>query len=234
MPVSGQHMIALQGVREAVGEVRARIAAARERGGHAQDVTLIAVTKTHGKEAVEAAYAAGVVDVGENRVQEAEAKMQQVSEPVRWHLIGHLQRNKARSAMCFHLIHSVDSERLALALQDAALRVGREVDVLLQVNVSGETSKGGVMPSEVPGLGERLHGLSQLRIRGVMTMAPLEAREAELRSVFSGARAARDALREGGHPAGWLSMGMSADYEIAVEEGATHVRLGTVLFGGRT
>ncbi len=224
----------LADVREAVLEVRSRIAGARARGGHGQEVTLIAVTKTHGPEAVEAAWAAGVADVGENKVQEAETKMAQVSVPVRWHLIGHLQRNKARNALRFDLVHSVDSERLAVALHDAAEKADQSLEVLLQVNVSGEASKGGVAPSDVPALAERLQRLSRLRVRGVMTMAPFEADEAALRTVFSGARAARSALQQGGHPAEWLSMGMSGDYEIAVEEGATHVRLGTVLFGSRT
>jgi uncharacterized pyridoxal phosphate-containing UPF0001 family protein len=119
MPIS-EHVASA--VREAVDEVRERIAAARNRGGHGQEVTLVAVTKTHGPDAVEAAWAAGVPDVGENRVQEAEAKMAEVTVPVRWHLIGHLQRNKARNALRFALVHGVDSERLAVALQEAAKR----------------------------------------------------------------------------------------------------------------
>ncbi|MBY0492562.1 MAG: YggS family pyridoxal phosphate-dependent enzyme [Gemmatimonadaceae bacterium] len=231
MPISDPVATA---VREAVLEVRERIAAARARGGHGQDVTLVAVTKTHGPEAVEAAWAAGVTDVGENKVQEAEGKMALVTAPVRWHLIGHLQRNKAKHALAFSLVHSLDSERLASALHDAAVAKGAVLDVLLQVNVSGEATKGGIAPADVPAVAERLHGLPQLRVRGAMTMAPFEATETELRQVFRGARQMRDALRAAGHPAEWLSMGMSGDYEIAVEEGATHVRLGTVLFGSRT
>ena len=220
-------------VQEAVTEVRGRIADARARGGHGQEVTLIAVTKTHGPEAVQAAWAAGVTDVGENRVQEAEQKRPLVQAPVRWHLIGHLQRNKARQALRFDLVHGLDSDRLAVALHDAALAASQSLDVLIQINVSGEESKSGVSLAELPELAARLHELPQLRVRGVMTMAPFEAEEAVLRTVFSGARAARDQLRSAGHAAEWLSMGMSGDYEIAVEEGATHVRLGTVLFGHR-
>lgn len=231
MPISDPVATA---VREAVLEVRERISAARARGGHGQEVTLVAVTKTHGPDAVEAAWAAGVTDVGENKVQEAESKMALVSAPVRWHLIGHLQRNKAKHALNFALVHSLDSERLAQALHEAAVAKGRTLDVLLQVNVSGETTKGGIAPADVPAVAERLHALPQLRVRGAMTMAPFDAAEAELRQVFSGARGVREALRAAGHPAEWLSMGMSGDYEIAVEEGATHVRLGTVLFGSRT
>ena len=221
-------------VREAVLEVRERIAAARSRGGHGQDVTLVAVTKTHGPEAVEAAWAAGVPDVGENKVQEAEGKMALVEAPVRWHLIGHLQRNKAKHALKFALLHSLDSERLAVAVHEAAVTADAKLDVLLQVNVSGEDSKGGVAPSDIAAVADRLHQLPRLRVRGVMTMAPFDAGEAELRRVFRGAREARAVVRSAGHPAEWLSMGMSGDYEMAVEEGATHVRLGTVLFGSRT
>jgi pyridoxal phosphate enzyme (YggS family) len=217
-----------------VAEVRERIAAARARGGHGQDVTLIAVTKTHGPEAVMAAWQAGITDVGENRVQEAEAKMAQIAVPVRWHLIGHLQRNKARNAARFDLVHSLDSERLAVALDDAAGEAQRVLEVLVQVNVSGESTKSGFALHELPSVAERLHGCRHLRVRGIMTMAPFDAEEAVLRTVFGGARDARALLQAGGHPADWLSMGMSGDYEVAVEEGATHVRLGTMLFGSRT
>lgn len=217
-----------------VAEVRDRIAAARARGGHAQDVTLIAVTKTHGPEAVLAAWEAGVRDVGENKVQEAEAKRALVTVPVRWHLIGHLQRNKAKQAAAFDLVHSLDSDRLAVALDEAAGQAGRLLEVLVQVNVSGEASKSGVAPHELSAMADRLQVCRHLRVRGVMTMAPFDAEESVLRAVFRGARDARTQLQASGFAAEWLSMGMSGDYEVAVEEGATHVRLGTVLFGGRT
>ena len=217
-----------------VAEVRDRIAAARARGGHAQDVTLIAVTKTHGPDAVLAAWEAGIRDVGENKVQEAEAKRALVTVPVRWHLIGHLQRNKAKQAAAFDLVHSLDSDRLAVALDEAAGQAGRVLEVLVQVNVSGETSKSGVAPHELSAMADRLRLCRHLRVRGVMTMAPFDAEESVLRAVFRGARDARTQLQASGFAAEWLSMGMSGDYEVAVEEGATHVRLGTVLFGGRT
>jgi len=217
-----------------VHEVRDRIAAATARGGHGQDVTLVAVTKTHGPEAVHAVFAAGVQDVGENRVQEAEQKRAALPEvAVRWHLIGHVQRNKARSAILFDLVHGVDSPRLAEALHDAALAEGRRCDVLLQVNVSGEASKYGLAATEVQEMCERLHAFSALRVRGVMTMAPFDAPEDTLRDVFSRARACADVVRAAGHDASVLSMGMSGDFEVAIEEGATHVRLGTILFGAR-
>lgn len=217
-----------------VHEVRDRIALAAARGGHGQAITLVAVTKTHGPEAVHAAFAAGVHDVGENRVQEAEQKRAVLPNlAVRWHLIGHVQRNKARSAISFDLVHGVDSPRLADALHDAALAEGRRCDVLLQVNVSGEASKYGLAAADVPALVDRLHALSALRVRGVMTMAPFDAPEATLRDVFSRARACADVVRAAGLDSSVLSMGMSGDFEVAIEEGATHVRLGTILFGAR-
>jgi PLP dependent protein len=216
-----------------VAEVRGRIAAAVARGGHGQQVTIVAVTKTYGPDAVAAAFDAGLHDVGENRVQEALSKMSDVTVPVRWHLIGHLQRNKAKAVDRFALVHSVDSGRLA----DAVTRVGEDrgspVHVLMQVNVSGEEAKGGLSPDEAGTEGARWLGLRGLRVEGVMTMAPLDGDERTLRTTFAGARKVRERLVALGHPAAELSMGMSNDYEIAVEEGATMVRLGTVLFGAR-
>jgi PLP dependent protein len=218
-----------------VREARDRIRAAQARGGHAQSVTLVAVTKTHGPEAVQAAVAAGVHDVGENRVQEAEQKRAMLADlPVRWHLIGHVQRNKARAAITFDLVHGVDSVRLAEALHDAALADGRACHVLVQVNVSGEASKFGLAAADVPAFADRLHALTSVRVHGVMTMAPFDADEATLRGVFARARACAAVLRAAGHEASVLSMGMSGDFEVAIEEGATHVRLGTMLFGERT
>jgi pyridoxal phosphate enzyme (YggS family) len=217
-----------------VAEVRERIARSVERGGFGQQVTLIAVTKTHGPDAVDAVARAGVSDVGENKVQEALSKMPDVTEPVRWHLIGHLQRNKVKHVDQFALVHSVDSERLARAIDAHGQARGKPVEVLLQVNVSGEESKGGVEPDELERVTQALAASAGLRVRGVMTMAPFDADERTLRRVFAGARGARSALAAAGLPAHELSMGMSGDYEVAVEEGATMVRLGTVLFGART
>ncbi|HVB32383.1 MAG TPA: YggS family pyridoxal phosphate-dependent enzyme [Gemmatimonadaceae bacterium] len=218
---------------ERVAEVRERIAAAVRRGGHGQAVTLIAVTKTHGPDAVAAAVAAGVPDVGENRVQEALPKMDAVSVAARWHLIGHLQRNKVKALPRFVLTHSLDRASLADAVDAYGRSSGLVFDVLVQVNVVGEASKGGYLPEALPTEAERLRGMAGLRVRGVMTMAPLDADEALLRRVFAGARGAREVLRAAGHDATGLSMGMSNDFEIAVEEGATCVRLGTILFGAR-
>jgi PLP dependent protein len=217
-----------------LAEVRARLDDAIRRGGHGQAVTIVAVTKTYGPDAPQAAWDAGLRDVGENKVQEALAKIPMVDAPLRWHLIGHLQRNKVKQVDPFHLVHSMDSSRLADALASYGVARGRPVEVLAQVNVSGEETKGGYQPSMFEPEAERLVGMQGLTVRGVMTMAPFEADEATVRAVFSGARRCAELLRAAGHPATELSMGMSGDYEVAVEEGATMVRLGTVLFGARS
>lgn len=217
-------------------EVRDRIGAAVQRGGHGQTVTIVAVTKTHGPDAVQAAWDAGLTDVGENRVQEALPKMDALAPllvPVRWHLIGHLQRNKVKALPRFDLLQSLDSSRLADAVGELGMASGRPIPALLQVNVVGEETKGGFARLDWTAEAERLRSNKGVELRGVMTMAPFDADEAMLRTVFAGAREARDILRSAGHPATELSMGMSNDYEVAVEEGATYVRIGTALFGAR-
>jgi pyridoxal phosphate enzyme (YggS family) len=220
-------------LRERATEVRDRIAAAVARGGHGQQVTVVAVTKTFGAETVNAAIDAGFTDVGENKVQEALAKQALVTAPVRWHLIGRLQRNKVKALEHFHVLHSLDREQLADAV-DAWARVrGVPMRVLLQVNVLGEATKGGYSMDAIAREAERLRGCAGLLVQGIMTMAPFDAPESDLRACFRGARNARDLLRAAGHPATELSMGMSGDFEVAVEEGATLVRLGSVLFGAR-
>ncbi len=216
-----------------LAEVGDRVAAAVARGGHGQRVTLIAVTKTHGPDAVQAAWRAGVQNVGENKVQEALGKMAAVDVPVRWHLIGHLQRNKVRDLDHFAVVHSIDRASIADAVSAFGIARKRSVDALVQVNIAGEESKGGFAPADVPAEAEHFVTRTGIRVTGVMTMAPLGADERTTRHVFQGARAARDLLVGAGHPAFDLSMGMSNDYELAVEEGATMVRLGTVLFGER-
>lgn len=226
-------------VNERVTEIRGLIADAVKRGGHGQDVRIVAVTKTHGPDAVEAARSAGILDVGENKVQEAIDKQEalNISQPwaaeMRWHLIGHLQRNKVKFLDRFSLLHALDSSRLADAVNEFGSRSGSPVESLLQVNVAGEETKGGFEASDVEMEANRLRGISGVRVTGVMTMAPFDAHERALRRVFTGARAAREVLIKAGHPARELSMGMSGDYLLAVEEGATMVRLGTVLFGAR-
>jgi hypothetical protein len=229
----------LPDVNERVAEVRGLVADAVARGGHGQTVRIVAVTKTHGPEAVEAAWRAGILDVGENKVQEALDKQDALRGPqswpaaMRWHLIGHLQRNKVKHLDRFVLLHALDSARLGDSVSDFGSRRGAPVNALLQVNVAGEETKGGFEASDVETEAARLRGMGGVRVTGVMTMAPFTADERVLRRVFAGARSARDVLRRAGHPAEELSMGMSGDFEVAVEEGATMVRLGTVLFGAR-
>lgn len=225
---------------ERVAEARGRIAAAARRGGHRTPVRLIAVTKTHSVDAVQAVAAVGIVDVGENRVQEATRKQDELRaagvEPagLRWHLIGHLQSNKAKALPRFACFHALDGEKLAEAANAVAVEAGVTLEVLVQVNVSLEATKGGFTIAELPHEAARLLKLPGLRVRGVMTMAPLDADERSLRAVFGGARSALAVVRSAGHDATELSMGMSGDYEVAVEEGATMVRLGTILFGTRS
>lgn len=228
--------MAFSELSDRVAEVRTRIAEAAKRGGHGQSVRLIAVTKTHGPDAVEAVFAAGVGDVGENKVQEALRKQDAVGPRggLRWHLIGHLQTNKVKALDRFHLFHALDRPKLSDAVDGVGRATGRPVEVLLQVNVSGEETKGGFAPDAIFAEAERLRTMAGVRVRGVMTMAPFDAPEGELRRVFGGARAALALVRAAGHDATELSMGMSGDYELAVEEGATMVRLGTVLFGARS
>ena len=218
---------------ERVAEIRARLKAASDRGGHGETVTLVAVTKTHGPEAAIEAWEAGVPDCGENRIQEALPKMAAVDVRVSWHLVGHLQRNKVHELEHFTLLHSLDSSRLADAVCEFGLKRQVAVDVLVQVNTSGEATKGGFSPEALRVEADRLTGMPGIRVVGAMTMAPLDASELVLRQTFAGARHARQVLAEAGHPAIELSMGMSNDYEIAVEEGATLVRIGSALFGAR-
>ncbi len=222
-------------------ELAGRVAVVREvirerqaAGGWTHPVTIVAVTKTLGPEAIRAAWGAGLVDIGENRVQEALAKQDLLpAEPGRWHLIGSLQRNKVRQVVGrFHLIHSVDRVELAMELQ-RRLAPERRQAVLVEVNCSGEMQKAGVGPGDLPRLLEVIRGLDHLDLRGLMTMAPLTRDEDVQRRVFHALRSLRDSLRGEGHDLPDLSMGMSGDYPMAVEEGATMVRLGTLLFGER-
>lgn len=206
---------------------------AQSRGGHGQRVEIVAVTKTHGVDAVVAAAEQGIRLIGENRVQEALAKKAQTEVDVEWHLIGHLQRNKVKHLSEFAMLHSLDSARLASEVNDFGLGSGRRVPVLVQVNVVGEATKGGFDASEIGRVADDLTRMPGLEVRGAMTMAPYEADEGTLRNIFAATRDVAGRLRAAGHPATELSMGMSGDYEIAVEEGATLVRLGTILFGAR-
>jgi pyridoxal phosphate enzyme (YggS family) len=223
------------GLSARLDAVRETVARSQEAGGWHHPVRIVAVTKTHGAEAVRAAFAAGLGDIGENRVQEALQKQEAASDlPVEWHLIGTLQRNKARHAAGrFGLIHSIDRFDLAAELE-RRLPDDREQAVLVQVNCSEEPQKGGVAPESLPGLLEQLAALRRIKVKGLMTMSALTDDSSEQRRAFRMLRDLRDSSARAGHELPELSMGMSGDYPVAVEEGATMIRLGTVLFGERT
>ena len=220
---------------ERLAHVRAEIARRQATAGRTDAVTIVAVTKGLGLDAVEAALAAGLADVGENRVQEALEKLDTpTGRRATWHLVGHLQRNKAKHvAGRVALIHSVDSAELAEELDKRAATHGAKQRVLLQVNVAGEAQKSGCAPAEAPGLARRVAAQPHLALEGLMTIAPFTDDKDVQRQTFRGLRVLRDTLQEEGLWLPTLSMGMSADYGVAVEEGATAIRLGTVLFGPR-
>jgi pyridoxal phosphate enzyme (YggS family) len=217
-----------------LARVRETVARHQAVGGWSHPVRIVAVTKTHGPEAVRAALAAGLMDVGENRVQEALQKQAALTDlPAKWHLIGTLQRNKARHAAGrFVLIHSVDRADLAAELNRRVEPEGRQA-VLVQVNCSDEPQKGGVEPEGLFSLLDLLRGLDRMDVQGLMTMSALTDDSGEQRRAFRRLRELRDGAERQGHRLPELSMGMSGDYPIAVEEGATMIRLGTALFGER-
>lgn len=216
--------------------VRARIAEACRKAGRREDeVEIVGVTKTHGPDVVREAWEAGLRIMGENKVQEAAWKIPESVSGPEWHLIGHLQRNKVRPALeLFSVIHSVDSLRLLEQIERVADESGRRPEILLEVNVSGEASKDGLPPEAVPEVIEAALGCRGLTLAGLMTMAPFCPDPELARPVFARLRECRDRWeRQFGIGLPRLSMGMSNDFVVAVEEGATWVRLGTVLFGGR-
>ena len=221
---------------ERLQDVRGEIARQQAAGGWTHPVTIVAVTKGFGADAVAAALAAGLADIGENRVQEALDKMTApATAGAVWHLIGHLQRNKAKLVPGrFAVVESLDSSELALELDRRAQAAGATLRVLLQVNVAGEEQKSGCAPEQAPALARQVAGLAHLRLEGLMTLAPFTDDVAIQRRVFRALRELRDALQQEGVWLPTLSMGMSADFATAVAEGATTIRLGTRLFGPRT
>jgi PLP dependent protein len=230
----------IEGLRARLQEVRARISsAALKRNRRPEEVALVAVSKTHPAEIISEAIAAGVTDLGENRVQEAESKIPEVGRhAVRWHLIGHLQSNKARRAVeLFDVIHSLDSVALAQRLDRMCLELNRpELPVMIQVDLGREATKSGVDEAEVLQIVEALKQCEHLRLTGLMTLPPYFDTAEQVRPFFRKLRELRDELssrRAFGDLRGELSMGMTHDYEIAIEEGATIVRVGTAIFGER-
>ncbi len=225
-------------ISENLAFIQERIAAAARRAGRNPDeIRLVAVSKTVEPARVEEAIKAGVKILGENYVQEAQKKIEAIGHSVEWHFIGHLQTNKAKYAVrLFDCVHSVDNLSLAEELNRLALKQGRVLPVLLQVSLSGEETKFGAAEEEVFRLAETLSGLEGVAVKGLMTMPPFFDNPEESRPYFAALRRLRDRIAEKNFPRismGDLSMGMSNDFEIAIEEGATLVRVGTAIFGSR-
>jgi len=221
----------MSGIEERIRTIRQAVDAALERASDPdREVTIVAVTKTMPAEVVNEVAAAGILDIGESRVQEAARKAPLVEAPVRWHLVGHLQRNKARrAAELFSVIHSVDSVGLVETL--AATR--RPLRIFLEINVAGDSRKHGASPQDARELLRAARAAGGLEVLGLMTVPPLEG---DPRAPFRALRELRDDLNRAGDgpPLRCLSMGMSGDYEIAIEEGATHIRIGTAIVGARS
>lgn len=225
-----------EGIEARLAHVRARVKAACERAERdPATVRILPVSKTFGPDRVDEAVACGLTVMAENRVQEALAKAPRCSSSIAWHLVGHLQRNKVREAVTlFSMVHSVDSWRLLETIERVCEEGGQQVPVCLQVNVSGESSKSGVAPADVPDLVARAAGLQRVSLTGLMTIPPFAEDPEAARPYFRALRELRDRCgQETGVDLAELSMGMSHDFECAIEEGATWIRLGTLLFGRR-
>lgn len=229
-----------------MGEIEARLRAVereieaargRRAEGAERPVTLVAVTKNHGVEAMREAIDAGAAVIGENRVQEAASKKETLARDAVWHLIGHLQTNKAKQAVrLFDLIHSVDSERLLTAIDEAAGAIRKVQDILLQVNLAREESKSGMDKEDLPFLLQKADAMPHVRLLGLMCMAPNYGDEEACRPLFRemyGIFERTKRLPFASSEMRWLSMGMTSDYRVAIEEGANLVRVGTAIFGPR-
>ncbi|MCM3872835.1 MAG: YggS family pyridoxal phosphate-dependent enzyme [Pyrinomonadaceae bacterium] len=227
-------------LRERLDEVREKIATVTRRcGREPKEVTLVAVSKTHPVEVVREAFALGATDFGENRIQEAETKIPALGmQAARWHLIGHLQANKARRAVrLFDIVHTLDSVSLAHRLDRSCAEEDRnELSVLIQVDLAGEETKSGVAASGLTEFAGIVNQCARLRCQGLMILPPYFEDAEQVRPFFRRLRELRDELQAAGHfgeHRGELSMGMSHDFEVAIEEGATIVRVGTAIFGER-
>lgn len=223
-------------IRENIMKVQERMAAACHRAGRRlEDVKLIAVSKTFPAERVREAYEAGLHDFGENRVQEAAPKIAALEGlEITWHLIGHLQSNKAKRAReLFHWVHSVDSIHLASKLHHAAQDSSARLPILLQVNLAGEQSKSGLAENEVLRTAEEASNLPTLELRGLMLIPPFSDNPEDVRPYFRHLRRLAEEIRAALPAAREISMGMSHDFEAAIEEGATMIRVGTAIFGAR-
>jgi len=225
-------------LRARLADVRARLARAADRAGRdPASVTLVAISKTFPADAVREAADAGQVDFGENKVQEALDKMDRTAAlPLRWHLVGHLQSNKAKKAGRFDVIHAIDSAALLARVDAAAAQLGRRLDVLVQVDLAGEATKYGAREEELPPIFDAARHVRAAQVVGLMLLPPAVDDPDQARPFFRALRGVRDRLVERGIDASMLrhlSMGMSHDFEVAVEEGSTMVRVGTAIFGSR-
>ena len=225
-------------IRENIGNITEKIRLAAERSGrNPQDITIIAVTKTIEPERIKTAIDTGLYDLGENRVQELCEKYDNIDRACRWHLIGHLQTNKVKYIIDkIHMIHSVDRLELAQEIQKRAERAGRVINVLVQVNVAKEETKFGIHEEQVIELVKNLSYLGNIKVKGLMTIAPFTETSEEVRHIFRGLRKLLIDIRGeniDNIDMDFLSMGMSNDFEVAVEEGSNMVRIGTAIFGHR-
>lgn len=208
--------------------------AAKKAGRDPKEVTLIGVTKTHPIEEMQELIDLGLKDIGENKAQEVRDKVDLLNRDARWHFIGHLQRNKVKYLVeSVHMIHSVESESLAKEISKRALRCNRVIPVLLEVNVSGESTKFGLTPDQVEAFLDKCEPLKGIDVQGLMTMAPHYEDIEKTRPIFHSLKSLLQEINAHGRNLRHLSMGMSNDYEIAVEEGATYVRVGTAIMGQR-
>ena len=224
-------------IKDSIDNIRQRMARAAARSGRKpEDITLIAVSKLHSAEEVDEAASCGIMDFAENKVQELTVKQPQVRADVRWHFIGHLQTNKVKAVIDkVSIIHSVDSMHLAQEIDKRAAQAGRIMDILIQVNAAGEESKFGLGVKEAGRLALDIAGqLKNVKIRGLMEIAPYAGDPEEVRVYFRQVKDLFEELKASGlKDMDMLSMGMSHDFETAIEEGATHIRVGTAIFGER-
>lgn len=225
-------------IKENISSIRKKIAQAAEKSGRKEeDITLVAVTKTVDIVKMKEAIECGLIDLGENKVQEIQWKYEELGQDYNWHLIGHLQTNKVKFIVDkVKLIHSVDSEKLALEINERASKINKCIDILLEVNISGEESKFGLKPEDVVGVIERIHNLANIRVRGLMTIAPNVENPQDNRIYFKNMRKLFIDIENkkiDNVSMDYLSMGMTNDYEVAIEEGANMVRIGTGIFGER-
>jgi len=228
----------LEYLKQNIQQIKSKIKAAAERSGRNwEDIHLVAVTKNFSAEVVQAAVDCGIVLLGENRVQEAKSKIELVKGDVKWHLIGHLQRNKVKTAIgMFSMIQSLDSFRLAEEIQKRAEQAERVVDVLVQVNIGREITKYGIDPDNTESFIEKVSSFPNIKIRGLMAIAPFKENPEDVRSYFRHLYNIFESLKQKSIRnvnMEYLSMGMSHDFEVAIEEGANMVRIGTGIFGTR-